>query len=590
MILEKVSQGCHLSQLFGHKFVWLQKDCSACDVSNLASQTNLSLPVAQVLLSRGLDTKEKILDFMFPQIMLRKDDYLLMAGAAIAIERINRALNNKERILVFGDYDVDGMTSTSIAVLALSLLGANVNYYLPNREKDGYGLSTKIVRLAALNGYSLVITVDNGTTSLEAAILAKSLGVDLIITDHHQPKGELPDVLALVNPHQAGCLYPYKYFCGAGVIFKLMSFLYLQHDRELPEKVYELLLLGTVADVVPLTGENRYWVKYGLENLNTKSQSFSFKCLAENLNKIDKKNWTSTDIGFGITPQLNALGRLEDPKEAVRFLIDSTQSDVLRIGASLKEINARRREVEARIYRELEQKILLREINLDTDRAIFMYSSDWPLGVIGLVAGRLTNNFGRPSFIFHITKEGVAKGSCRSPSQYNLFEALSKNSDILKTFGGHKQAAGLSLDVENLLILKQRLELDLAARFSFSDLQPSLNIDADIKLVDLNKKLLSDLARLEPFGNENMTPIFLIRGVVLVNAPELIKEKHVKIMIFSDGVCKPVIFFNRPELLENFLRLEDKSFDLVAQILINDFNGATRIELLGLDIRIGHQV
>lgn len=582
-----MSGNCNsINILKGQKFIWRQKCVDISQISSLALQTNLSIPIVQVLLSRNLDSKEKILDFLFPQISLSPKDYLLMEGASLALNRINEALEKKHKILIFGDYDVDGMTSTSIAMLALKNLGATVNYYLPNREKDGYGLSVKIVRRAAVSGYQLIITVDNGTTCLEAAQEAISLGIDLIITDHHQPKGELPNVLALVNPHQISCRYPYKHFCGAGVIFKLMSFLYQQKNKVLPDKIYELLLLGTVADVVPLTGENRYWVNHGLNLLNQKIQSFSFKCLANNAKKTDKTRWTSQDIGFGLAPQLNALGRLDDPLRAVRFLIGSNQEDVLRIAQELYDINLRRREIEGKIYQELETRVIKEEIDLKKERVIFAASQNWPMGVIGLAAGKLTNNFGRPSFIFHITETGLAKGSCRSIPDYNLFEALGRvPTGLLKTFGGHRQAAGLSLDAVNLKELKLFLEDDLASRLSFEELQPSLSIDADLKLSDMNKRFLDDWNRLEPFGNENMSPLFLLKNLVLLKAPELIKDKHLKVQIFSDGVCKSVIFFNRADLLQFFIALQDEPFDLVAQMLVNEFNGTTKLELQGLDVK-----
>jgi len=578
MISEKNRRGC--------KFIWKKNQIDSEQTKQLALQTNFTLPIAEVLVSRGLDSKEKVFDFIFPAINLSKNDAKLMKDAQKAIGRILEAIEKQEKILIFGDYDVDGMTSTSIAVLALRHIGAKVNYYLPDRIRDGYGLTSKIVDKAAKSGYHLLITVDNGTTSIEAAALAKQLGLDLIITDHHQPKGELPDVLALVNPHQKDCCYPYKYFCGAGVIFKLMSFIYQKLEKSLPDKVYELLAMGTVADIVPLTGENRHWVRYGLDLLNKESQSFAFRCLAANINKLEKRNWTSTDLGFGIAPQLNALGRLEDPIGAVKFLIGSNEQEVLTIGSSLKIINQRRREVEALIYAEVEQNLKSGSINLLQESVILVGSKDWPPGVVGLVSSKLTGNYGRPSFVFHIDKNGLAKGSCRSIPEFNLFEALSKNADILKTFGGHAQAAGLSLEMEKLPLLKQRLEAQVREKLSFEELQPSLEIDANLQLQDLNNRLLTDLQRLEPFGNSNKTPVFEIESVVLTKQPELLKEKHLKILVFASGQVKPVIFFNRPELYPLLIAQEDKPFNLAAQVLVNDFNGHCKIELLGMDVFI----
>lgn len=570
----------------GLKYLWKQKLLDQSKIRDLALKTNFTLPISQVLASRNLDNKDKVFQFLYPKIDQSIDDPSLMKDAEKSINRILEAIDKQERMIIFGDYDVDGMTSTSIAVLALYHLGAKINYYLPDRTRDGYGLSTKIVERAVKSGYKLLITVDNGTTSIEAAKLARELELDLIITDHHQPKGELPDVFALVNPHQKDCNYPYKYFCGAGVIFKLISFIYKRLGKELPNKIYELLAMGTVADVVPLTGENRHWVLHGLSILNKEEQSFAFKCLANNIKKMGKTNWTSSDLGFGIAPQLNALGRLSDPISSIRFLIGSNEKEVLEIGSGLKDINLKRREIESEVYLDIESQIQSNQIDLKQERAIFASSSCWAAGVIGLAAGKLTRNHGRPSFVFHITPEGLAKGSCRSIPEFNLFEALSKNADLLKSFGGHTQAAGLSLEVKNLPILKERLEKQLAEQFEMSQLQPYLELDANLELTDLNKRLLSDLNRMEPFGNSNPTPSFFLKNLVLSKKPEILKEKHVKAMVFSQGVVKPVIFFNRPELLNVLIKQEDKPFDLAAQVLVNDFGGTTKLELLGLDIAI----
>lgn len=570
--------------LQGCKYIWKIKPIDTALATKLSLETSFSLPVAKILLAKNLTTKDQILDFLFPQIYFSEQDVFLMKDAAVAVKRIAQAIDLKEKILIFGDYDVDGMTSTSIAMLALRHLDANVSFYLPDRVRDGYGLSTKIVELAAKNGYSLIITVDNGTTCLEAAALAKELKIDLIITDHHQPKGELPVALALVNPHQKDCSYSYKYFCGAGVIFKLMSFLYQQKNKELPEKVFELLMMGTVADVVPLTGENRFWVQKGLKLLTEQKQSFSFRCLAGNAGKEEKTLWRSSDIGFGIAPQLNALGRLADPKRAIKFLISSDQQAILDTASVLKEVNSQRKEIEGLVYQEIEKQIKSKQIDLEKERVILAASQSWPAGVIGLVAGRFTANYGRPCFLFHITEDGLAKGSARSIVGSDLFAILTQNSALLKSFGGHKLAAGLSLAVDDLSVLKQNLEQQFAELFSFEDLQPALQLDAEVDLTDLNSHFLQDFEKLEPFGNENSSPILYFKDVRLHQAPILIKDLHVKAFVRSGVTVKTVIFFNRPELYSFLLENQNEVFSLAAQILLNEFKQKTTLELQGLDI------
>lgn len=568
---------------FGIKFLWKKQPVSFDVVKQVVLSTGFSFPIAEVLCARGFCDQQIIFDFLFPH----KPDHLFlpMKDADLAVQRIMLAIKNEEKILIFGDYDVDGMTATSIAMIGLLRLGAKVHYYLPHRIFDGYGLSAKIVEKAAKEGFSLIITVDNGTTCFDAANKAQELGVDLIITDHHQPKGDLPKAFAIVNPHQKDCNYPFKFFCGAGVIFKLIAAIFARAQIDIPHKIFELLMLGTVADVVPLHGENRYWVVHGLNLLRNKQMSFAFQCLAENAKKRGKDVWRSTDIGFGLAPQLNALGRLDDPKSAIKFLIGSDQDEILKIAAKLLELNDKRRLVEAEVLKTVLYDIDSKNIDVSKEKILFAANSAWPPGVIGLVAGRLTSMFGRPSFVFHLDQAGIAKGSARSIPGFNLFTELEKNSAILKTFGGHKQAAGLSLDSKNLSLLKDSLESQISEHYSMEDLHPSVLVDAELRLSDLNAKFLQDYERLEPFGNENQTPTFLIKNVEIAGEPVLIKDKHLKLKVFSERTIKPVIFFNQPEFFEKIMSSESNKIDLVAQILINDFGGRTNLELQGVDFK-----
>ncbi len=283
--------------LSGKKYLWkMPQDIDKAIVANFAAKYNLAYPVVQTLLSRGYDSEQKINDFVFSVLDRSIFDASIMKDARKAALRIIDAINKQEKILIFGDYDVDGITSTSMMLCCLLPLGATINFFLPNRVKDGYGLSSKIVTRAAKNNYSVIITVDNGITAFEPAQEAKKLGIDLIITDHHKPHEILPDAYAIVNPHQNDCPYPYKELAGVGVTFKLLSLVYELLSKSLPEKVYELLTLGTVADVVPLTGENRYWVKHGLQQIS-KHDSFSIQVLKSNA-KVTKDELTSLDVGF----------------------------------------------------------------------------------------------------------------------------------------------------------------------------------------------------------------------------------------------------------------------------------------------------
>lgn len=568
----------------GSKYLWKIKQHDESAVRELASNHNISHPFAQTLFSRGLTDKEQIYSYLFTSFEKDVAHASLFKGGLIAVERLLRAVEQKEKILIFGDYDVDGVTSTSIMLVSLMPLGANINYFLPNRVRDGYGLSKKVVKRAKESGYTLIITVDNGITAHEAADEAFNLGIDLIITDHHRPHGTLPKALAIVNPQQEDCGYPYKSFAGAGVIFKIMHLLYEQKGLKLPDKAYELLLMGTVADVVPLTGENRFWVQHGLSRVNNK-KSYAMSVLAQN-SQLNKSRWSSLDVGFMIAPQINALGRLDDAREAVKFMISSNYDDVDRVGKILKAINEERKMVDRTIYEEIELAIMNKVINLDHESVIMAASDKWPAGVIGLVAGKLMHNYGRPTFLFHLSSDGLAKGSCRSIPEFNIFDALNRCSDLLLSFGGHSFAAGMKLYKEKLPELKERLEAEVNAVLTADDLKPKLTLDAYLELPDVNKKLLSDLEQMEPFGNSNAQPLFWVKGVTLLKQPTLLKDKHLKCTVFSQGVIKPVIFFNRPELYPLLANIEDRPFDIAGHVTKNEWNDQVSIELQGIDLAL----
>lgn len=568
----------------GTKYKWQLPDRNEKRTAAIAATHSVSPAIAATLYNRGYHDDAAISDFLFSTAEKDVADTRLMKGAPEAVARLLKAIEQKERILVFGDYDVDGITSTAILLVSLLPLGANINFFLPNRVRDGYGLSSKIVEKAVSSDYNLIITVDNGISAHRAARTAQKLGIDLIITDHHRPHASLPPALSIVNPNQPACDYPHKSLAGVGVTFKIVSLLYQIKGLTLPEKVYELLMLGTIADVVPLLKENRYWVRHGLAKVN-KQQSYAMHVLANNAS-IQRARLDSLDIGFMIAPQLNALGRLDDPRDAVKFLISSHKTDVERVGATLKQINEERKRVDRGIYNEVNAAIQDGSINLKTENLIMAANTSWPAGVIGLVAGKLMHNYGRPSILFHITKDGIAKGSCRSIPEFNMFDALAENEDLLITFGGHSMAAGLSLPKDRIPELKKRIEEKIAREVKPEDLQPRLKVDATLELVEMDGKLLHDLAILEPFGNANPRPTFTIEEVVLQQPPKLLKDAHVKCVVFADGVLKPVIFFNRPDLYRTLSSLGERSFTLAGHVTKNEWQGRTSIELQGSDISL----
>ncbi len=570
----------------GKKYLWLLPKTTSSDVLALAAFYNISTPIIQTLFGRGLSSKGAIDSYLFASFDHDVAHPAMLQDAQKAVDRLRLAIDRGERILVFGDYDVDGMSATALVMYCLLSVGARINFYLPNRVTDGYGLSVDAIKKAAHNGYAVVITVDNGITAFEPACVAKKLNVDLIITDHHRPLATLPEAYAIVNPMRPDCSYPCKVLAGVGVAFKLMSLLFQDLKRPLPDKVYELLAIGTIADVVPLKEENRFWVRYGLAHIN-RGHSFPIQILKQNINNT-KESLAALDIGFSIAPQLNALGRLSDPRKAIAFLIGSDKNLVVEVGQLLFEMNESRKQVERSILHDVESAILEKRIDVSTENIIMAAHQSWPVGVIGLVASRLVSMYGKPALLFHLGNDGRAKGSGRSIAAFNLFEALAANADILDSYGGHGAAAGLSLSLEKLELLKERLEQRIQEQLTPFDLQQKLILDASIQLTELTRKFMDDLAHLEPFGNQNEQPLFYIKQVVQVQKPLLLKDEHVKCQIFSDGVVKPMIFFNRPDLFQVLEAIKDQPFDCAAYVMENHWNGRVNIELQGIDIAIGN--
>lgn len=568
--------------LQGAKYKWILPPAYSSNFLELAAACNLSIPIIQTLVHRGFMTKEEIDSYLFTYDTKELSHPSLLADAQKVVERILKAIKSQERILIFGDYDVDGISATALMITCLLQVGAIVNFYLPNRFSEGYGLSSEAVKKAAHNGYGLIITVDNGITAFQAAQEAKKLGIDLIITDHHRPQELLPEAYAIVNPLRADCPYPCKLLAGVGVAFKVLTLLYEEFKRPLPDKAYELLALGTIADVVPLKEENRFFVRHGLHYIN-KNKDLSFTILKNNSN-IAKDQLAALDIGFAIAPQINALGRLSDPRKAIAFLIGSDKALTTQVGHQLFELNEKRKEAERLILYEIQKAITDKRIDPLKEHIIMAAHHAWPMGIIGLVASRLVALYGKPALLFHYGKNGQAQGSGRSIREFNLFKALQSNQDILTHFGGHAAAAGLSLPIEKIPLLKERLEEAISTQLTPFDLQQKIILDAQVSLSELTKKFVADMNNLEPFGHENQQPLFYVKQVVQIQRPTLLKQQHVKCTIFADGIVKPVIFFNRPELFDMLLAQNDTPFDLATYVVENHWNGQITIELQGIDI------
>lgn len=570
-----------MSFVQGLKYRWQLPSVNNQKAQEIAVAYSLSFAVSHVLVARNFSVSPLLDQYLFGDDSLVSDPSLLKDSVK-AVDRILHAIKHKEKILICGDYDVDGVTSSALMMMGLLPLGADVNFFLPNRARDGYGLSTAIIERAAKNGYSLIITVDNGITAFDPAKKALELGIDLIITDHHKPHAHLPDAFAIINPQQSDCPYPFKYFAGVGVAFKVLTLLYKKLNKHIPLKVYELLLLGTIADVVPLIQENRWWVRYGLLYIK-EHESYSLQVLKKN-GKLEKPFLSSTDIGFSLTPQINALGRLEDARQAVNFLLGINRGLVDEVGTILAQLNERRKEVERDIIGDIQKKINDMTININEENALIVSSKQWPSGVIGLVASRFVGMYGKPTILFHETADGILKGSCRSITEFNMFNALESMNDLIIQFGGHALAAGLSIKKSNFELFKNRLHTLIGQSVDPTSLVPKIRIDAELLLTEANKKLLTDLALLEPFGNGNEQPIFYVKSLSLIESPVLLKELHVKCKLFADGIIKQVIFFNRPELYQWLLDNKHELFVIIATVSQNYWKDSVRIELVGQDI------
>ncbi len=571
----------------GVRYAWrVPTEDQRARAQGLGPVFNLSFPVVQVLANRGFTRLEDIESFLF---MSREDHTAhpsLLHDAERAVERIKLAIDRHEKILIVGDYDVDGMTATSMMLASLMPLGADVNFFLPHRVRDGYGISSRVVQRAAMSGYSLIITVDNGIAAFDAGAEAKVRGIDLIITDHHRPHEQLPFAFAIIDPMHPDCTYPFKELAGVGVAFKLLELLYEQYGQKLPGAVHELLLLGTVADVVPLRGENRFFVRRGLQWV-AEHESLALKVLKGSM-KLTRPI-TAMDIGFSLAPQLNALGRLEDPRQAVKFLIGDDEEETSSIGLQLFELNQARKLVEKSVVEDVRADITAGKIDTKNDLAFIAARSTWPPGVIGLAASRIVSEYGRPVFLFHESTGGILKGSCRSIPELNIFDALCQVKDLLEHFGGHAAAAGLAIKREHLSDFKARLEAYVRERLTPDDLTRKIVCDAELSLTDANVKFMRDLNYLEPFGNANERPVFYVKRVQLTEEPKLLKDEHVRCMVFADGVIKPVIFFGRPDLFPFFSANRDADFDLAVTVAENEWEGVRRVEFHGVDAALARR-
>jgi len=538
-------------------------------IEDLRNQTGLPETVVRLLATRNVATKEEIELFLYPERASFHEPFLLK-DMDKAVSRVTEALVNREKIEIWGDYDVDGITSTAMLYLFfLKWLGLKVEYVIPNRESDGYGLSKAGIKTAYENGITLIITVDCGITSVNEVEYAKSLGVDVIITDHHEPDKELPDAYAIVDPKRTDCTYPYKHLAGVGVAFKLIQGVLIKNDMPLKiiSEFIDIATIGTAADIVPLIGENRKIVSEGLKHLEN-CKNVGISALLKKLNFFQKKIKVS-NILFGIAPRLNAVGRMGDANRAVKLLLSNDPVEAAQIVEELETENKRRREFDTDTLAEA-IKIIEDQDHYDPvkDKAIVVSNDNWHVGVIGIVASRLVEKYYRPSVVISINN-GVGKGSCRSIPGVNIYDVLTEcyklNLLEQENFGGHDYAAGFEIDSKNIPAFKSKFNEIIKTNIPLKDFDQLLKIDLKIDFEDINSELIEKLNMFEPFGTSNEQPVFASDNIEVSGEIKIVGNK-------SDG------YYKKQKVKENHLKMKLKQNDKIFEAI--GFNMADKYDLI----------
>lgn len=518
----------------------------------LADSLNISEILAKLLFLREIKTFSQAKYFFRPTIESLHNPFL-MHGMESAAKRVILALTENQPICIYGDYDVDGTCSTALLYMFLKKLGANVDFYIPRRLNEGYGLSIDgIDAIKELNNAKLLITVDCGITAIEETEYANKLGMDVIICDHHQPKDELPNALAVLDPLKPQCQYPFNYLSGAGVAFKLAQGISEKIGRrDLPLKYLDLVALAGAADIVPLMDENRILVKEGLDQINDNPRP-GIRALIES-SSLQPGNLNSGQIVFTLAPRINAVGRLGDAKRAVELLITESIDEARTLAKVLETENYERRKIDVDTFDNALQ-LVENSIDFDNELAIVLHQEEWHPGVIGIVASRLVEKYYRPTIML-TTIDGIAKGSARSITNFNIYDALQKCEDMLIHFGGHQAAAGLAVELDKLKEFKDKFNQIVRESIKEEDLLPEVTIDAKIKLSEITPKFLRILDQFSPFGPENMRPVFLTEGVEVSNTPRLVGNNHLVACFKQNGNDKifDSIGFNMREYLDLLL-------------------------------------
>jgi len=570
------------------KYKWKILECPD-EFSKQVLVDDLKLPpaIAKILVLREIDSYRKVKQFFEPSLQDLHDPFL-MKGMRDAVKRIIKALTNNEKIMIYGDYDVDGTNASAMLYLFLKDLDGNVEIYIPNRMTEGYGISLTGLNEARNKKVSLVVAVDCGITAVEESKYANENEIDLIICDHHEPGEKIPEAVAVLDPLLPNSPYPYKYLSGTGVTFKLIQAIAASVGlKDLPFKFLDFVAVASAADIVPLTGENRILVKFGLEKLNSDPHP-GFKALIEKAGlKIGKI--TTSNIVFGLAPRINAVGRLGDAIRAVKLLISKDYEEALTFAEILDYENRNRRAIDEEMFADAINEIESKNL-LESNSALILHKNAWHIGVIGIVASRLVEKYYRPTILLTAV-DGVLKGSARSIPDFNIYEALKKCSDLLLQFGGHKAAAGLSIQQEKLPVFIEQFNKILTETIPPDKFLPTLEIEAVVELNSITPKFRDLLEKFAPYGPQNMKPNFLTREVEIIDKLAVYQDKHLALKVRKNGSpVFDVIGFNLGEYINSLIdfnnNMNGKYIDIVYTIDSHTYNGFVFPQLRLKDLRL----
>lgn len=545
-------------------------------VDEICEKYNLNKVIGKIIVNRHVVNDEDVRIFITPT----RDDFhdpFLFKGMNVAVERIIKAINNKEKILIYGDYDVDGITSTTVLKKYLMDRGISVDTYIPNRLHEGYGLNKNAIDTIKERNIDLIITVDCGISAIEEVDYAVSLGMDVIVTDHHEVGEKLPNALAVIDAKRKDNTYPFRSLAGVGAVFKLIQALSIKLEIKPEEylKYLDLVCVGTISDIVPLEGENRTIAKLGLMLIKV-TRNLG---LRELIKSSGYKEIDSNTISFGVAPRINACGRMGHEEEALKLFLAEDLESATKITKELNEYNTLRQSTEKAIYEEAVQEI--DRNHLDEKNSIVLGGKGWHHGVIGIVSSKVTDKYYKPSILLSF-EDNIAKGSGRSVPGFDLYEGLTKCEDLLEKYGGHSMAVGLTLKKENLENFKERFE-QIAKEKNIKELVPIIYIDDELKLKDINMDLVKSISILEPFGEANKVPLFLIRNLKIDSIRALSEGRHLKLTLRDENFVINAIGFELGYLAEEY-RIGDR-IDVVGTLEINSFNGFSSIQINMKDIR-----